>query len=968
MVLFVLLVTVLAITALVRANAAQQRAADAEREVGLLRNELLALRAELVGERPAPGPGSVPLVPLPDFPTPDALAEAEDVPVSAPPPVSAPLPEPLPAAPALTVWPEDIQQPSPPKSGKRPNSRPAGPSLWGPEFSRARISVFGGALVLGGLAFTLRALGLPAWTLLLAVFAFGGVLYGTARLVPWPVSGALRGLGYGVTALGLGSLAQKLPGAWGPGVVLLGLLALSAALTWDGLRRREPLLGVMAAAGASLSVWMLADDIGRWSILALAAVLLLVTAAVGGLLPHLRAVNTGEVEHSAGEMPQDENRPDLLPDAPETWRAALTSVLGVAGALPVGWLVAALNHEPLGRWASGDWDSASLPLLDREVLGRALHVSPHPMPALLLWLVFAGLALLLPLTLLRSRGVVAPGASGSADIRDAGVRLGAAWATLTPSALFALAVGTALSGPGARTAATLGTAALALLGLSAAAWWAWQRARPQNETQDAEATLAGTLSSSLTAGATGVAASLLITLLGARTEPLGLAALAGTLLLVGLYGHSRLSVWLGAAGLSLTALWGLDLPPAPGEEGFWTPLLRVSPALVGLAGALRAAQWRARHPHTPPLAWLAGLCGAVLVLGLGTVDSTLLLLLTLALSGVAWLAHRSSALAPDLRGTLYWGALPGLLLGGFLMARAVGGGAHASRLLLVGSLAAALTALLTARQAQGGREKLGQAKLGQRTAEAGGLVLLALALAFLARPAQFTPALALTALVAALLPLRVRGERVRWLLLLGLPALAWQWLASSALWQEEAKAQPLALLGAWLLLLVSWLTQDDTGRRWLSARVPARSARVLRRLPRLASAQQTLWFAVFLDVAVTAGVFLSSQAIGGWLLTGSGAVMAVGISACARAARPGGDADARDRWTMGLSLVIAAGLKGAGLDAATFSQPAVVLGLVALVTGLSLLLLAVLAPRPRLEAPAPVPARVEREEREDEWS
>ncbi|WP_197480521.1 hypothetical protein [Deinococcus radiodurans] len=156
-----------------------------------------------------------------------------------------------------------------------------------------------------------------------------------------------------------------------------------------------------------------------------------------------------------------------------------------------------------------------------------------------------------------------------------------------------------------------------------------------------------------------------------------------------------------------------------------------------------------------------------------------------------------------------------------------------------------------------------------------------------------------------------------------MPALAWQWLASSASGRRSERAA-LALLGAWLLLLVSWLP----GRHRTPLAVGARAGPlglVLRRLPRLASAQQTLWFAVFLGVASPLVFFLSPEAIGGWLLTGSGAVMAVGISACARAARLDGDADAATvddgAWSGHRR-----GLKGAGLDAATFSQPAVVLG------------------------------------------
>lgn len=86
-----------------------------------------------------------------------------------------------------------------------------------------------------------------------------------------------------------------------------------------------------------------------------------------------------------------------------------------------------------------------------------------------------------------------------------------------------------------------------------------------------------------------------------------------------------------------------------------------------------------------------------------------------------------------------------------------------------------------------------------------------------------------------------------------------------------------------------------------------------------------------------------------WLLAGSSAAMLMGVSACVRAARLDGDMDARARWTAGLWLVSLAGLKGATLDAWGFSNPRAVAGLAILVTGLSLLLLAVLAPRPSLK-------------------
>ena len=957
MLLFVLLVALLAVVALSRAAAAEGRAREAERRAKELRDELLELRAAL-GLPPSARLG--PTDPVRGTPAP-----------AVPP---APAPESAPQTPAasgpVARWPEDQQEaawtsvppPGSPAPGReRETARPAG-WLWGPEFSRARISVFGGALVLGGLAWTLRALGLPAWTLLLTVFAFGGVLYGAARRVPWPVSGALRGLGYGVTALGLGSLAQKLPGAWGPGAVLLGLLALSGALTWDGLRRREPLLGVMAAAGATLSVWLLADDLGRWSVLALGAVSVLVTAAVGGMLPHLHAGTAaaeaagtdkvGTDEMNTDEVNTGEDHLTTAPDAPQTWRAALTLLLGVAGTLPAGWLLAALSHAPPGWTGHGAGDGDALN--SRDLLAHALHVADSSGSGVLPWLVFAGLALLPPLTLLRAQAAsTAHERAGAVWGRDAGLRLGAAWATLLPQALLALAVGVSLSGPGERSPLALGAALLALLGLSAAAWWAWHRARPRSgiqaadtqaaDTWAAEATLTGTLSSSLTAGAVGVAASLLVTLLGARTELAALAALAGTLLLVGLYGHSRLYVWAGAVGLGLTALWGLALPLYAGGPALFSPVLRVLPALLGLAGALRAAQWRARHPHTPPLTWLAGLCSAALVPGLEDAGRWAVLLLTLALAGVAWLAHRSPGLGEG-RSALYWAALPGLLLGGgWLLVEA---GSTALRgvpclPLVLGSGAAALSALLTAPLA----------RRWQTGAEVGGLVLLACALALLpgTNTPQIAPALAVTALAAALLPLRLRAERVTWPLLAGLAGLAWAWYEQAG----GVNPQPLAWLGAWLLLLAAWLTQDDAGRRWLAARVPAPHAAALRSLPRLPSQLQTLWFAAFLGAAVTAGAFLWPLSLRWWLLAGSAAVLLLGVSACGRAARSAGDPDARDRWTVGLGLVIAAGLKGALLDAAFFPAPAVVMGLAVLVTGLGLLLLAILAPRPRPPADGP---------------
>lgn len=945
MVVLVMLALVVAVVGVRRGNTALKQAREAERKANLLREEVLELRARLglpPSWRLGQGSGN-PLTPT------EAVEGPQE---AAPPSVATPTPAPAPQEsapmpPLRPVWPEDqpLFAPSPPPAagpvaaavpgdvpGQLSRQGAARPSLWGPEFSRARISVFGGALVLSGLAFTLRALGLPAWTLLLAVFAFGVVLYSTARLVPWPVSGALRGLGYGVTALGIGSLSQKLPHEWGPGAVLLGLLGLSAGLTWDSLRRREPLLGVMAVAGASLSVWMLTDDLGRLSILAAGLVFLLVTAAVAGGRAFLADAEGPTADMHTAETSAAEGAGLERPDAPQAWRTALTLVLGLAGTLPVGWFVASASHvlpRPDLAFEIGE-------VLPRHVMTGALFLEPEPRTTLLLWLGFALLALLPGVALLRGQ----PHTPDADQVHDGGLRFGAVWATFTPQALLALATGVALSRRNfAGEPPDVGVLVIALLGLLAlalTAWWAWKRHR--QHANDPEDTLAGTLSSSLTAGATGVAAAILVALLGARTEPSALAGLALTLLLVGVYGRSRLWVWLGALGLAVTALWGLDTPDLPGQAQPWTPLLRALPALTGLLGALRAAWWRARQPEarTPSLTWLAGLCSADLLLALSSGSVWFVLAGTGLLTVLVWAADRFPHLPDRVRPTLYWAGLPGLLVGAAQLLLLVEPDLKRWPLVL-GSGVAAGVALLSARRAGTAQPLVEGLALG--------LIVFGLALLPEGKEPHLTLALALVALLAAALPLKLHGSRVLVLLGLGVFGLFWPLLENEF---GPERVRPLEWLGAWALLAVGWLTQGEVSRQWLLQRLPAPDRSPLSRLPLLSLGVQTWWFALYLGLAMTAGVFLFPQASEWWLLAGSVAALLVGVSACVRAARQDNDHDgqARARWTAGLWLVVAAGLKGATLDALGFSNPRAVAGLAVLVTGLSLLLLAVLAPRP----------------------
>ncbi|THF86461.1 hypothetical protein E7T09_10055 [Deinococcus sp. KSM4-11] len=891
----------LVVVALMLAGIALSRTSAAERRLRDVTRRLVALEAgvKLSGE-PDAAPSGVPV---------DGVLPSPVIPTRPP------------------IWPEDVMPALPPPLPALRTSR--GPSLWAPEFSRARISVAGGLLVLGGLAFTLRALGAPAWTLLLAVFAFGALLYFNARRVPWPVSGALRGLGYGVAALGVGSLSQRLPEAWGPAAVLGGLLLLSAALLWDASRRREPLLGALAVSGAALSTWMLTDDLGRASIPAVGLTLLLAGAAVWwGRAPGVteRAPTWPEVER----------------ERQAAQRAALPLTLAVAGTVPLGWLVASIHHVPLRRWFD-----------PMQGLAAALQVDTG-VPALWPWLLFSVLALSVPLALL------ARPAQGDPEQADPGpeataepAALGAAWATLIPQALVALAVGAVLStaaNRGAEVACALGI----LLAVSVAARLAWRP--PGNRDSGA---LEGAVRGGLTAGAAGIAGSLAVSVLGPRTEALALSGIAAALLLVGLYGRSRFWLRVGALGLAGAAALGtaraLDASLWTGQPwtglpwAGWPPvrsdvgaaLLGAAPAVLAVLAALRLGPvdgmkaGLSRSRWTAPL--LAGLGSAGIGGSLLAGGSVLVWLwCAIAALGLVWLTRTRSTLAP----------LPGLV---GVLAGAPGLGVGALELLRTHTGLEALLGVSAALLAGGalyGASRVLEIPAAGTLASLSQLASLAFVVGGLSRtasifwPAMGTPgALALTALLSV--PLRWRWSWSRRLdTLLGLGVLALLGVVGSG--PDTPQAVPV--VGA-LLLLCTWaLTRTATGLAWLN--------RVGRDLCPEAAPQsatgRTYWGAGLLALTLlTIGDRLggAGATLRPWLVLSSLSALLVGLHACLQAHRAGGGA-ARRWWNAGLTVIVLAGIKSAGLDVWRWPNPPAALGIAVLVTGLSLLTVAILAPRP----------------------
>ncbi|WP_192930842.1 hypothetical protein [Deinococcus sp. AJ005] len=857
---------------------------------------------------------------------------------------------------AAPIWPEDQPTPAipaPPLATPPAPPRPRGPSLWGPQFSRARISLIGGVLVLGGLAFTLRALGAPAWTLLVAVFAFGGLLYFNARRVPWPVSGALRGLGYGVAALGVGSLSQRLPGDWGPGAVMLGLLGLSAALLLDALRRRELLLGALAVGGAALSTWMLTDDLGRWSIPAAGAVLLLAAVAVW----QGRAGQDAAVEEANFEKAQDG---EVSPDAPASRRAALTLTLAAAGAVPVGWFVASQSHV-----------ADNLPSRTQE-LASALQLTDGPL-SLLPWLAFGLLALSVPLALLTRLRQDSDRDAG-ADRAD-GVALGAAWAVLTPQVLVAAAVG-AVAGENGLKAGALALSLIILAALLVAARLAWSRRTAQ------DSPLAGAVAGSLTAGATGVAGALALSVLGARTEPVALASVAAALLLVGLYGRSRFWLRVGALGLGITALWGmgLTLGLSLGEmvylarpDDLGRALLGAAPAALGLLAAWRLGRdaWvtaarppkqvsgaaqekgevRRLRPHRTPTL-LAALCSAVLVLALLAAGIGVLAGGVLLAAALLW-TRRAGGTGNTVP---FWMAAPLVTLGSLLLVFNTDV-PQTPALLVLGVVVALLAGAALLRATPRTFTEVAPRQLTEGVA----LVLLALALGRATQqwwPALGIPgALALLALLTAPLKLTLSwGGRMDTLLGLGglilLSLLMAGWPGG---YGADLNRIDVAASGGLVLAAGWWLTRTAGGLTLLAG-----LARPFGGLPLTAEAQphvaQALWLGGWtLLVPLALGVRFSPQTadLRPWLIASSLALLAVGLVTAVQAHRAGATSWARTLWTAGLVLIAGAGIKGAVLDAPYFPNASAGLGIAVLVTGLSLLAVAILAPRPAAPITAP---------------
>ncbi|GAA5514585.1 hypothetical protein Dcar01_03341 [Deinococcus carri] len=183
-----------------------------------------------------------------------ATPEAEDAPVARPGPAEerGPTPEP-PAAlptPAGSPWPEDQEVSRPPARA--------------PLSSRTVFAVLGAAVTLVGAAWFLAALarsGLLTREVLLGLAALlAASLYAAAGRTAPVIGEALRGLGYGILALCLGALVGA--GVAPAGTVLAAILVLSLAVGVHGTVQGRLLGTATALSGASLSTWLLADNLG----------------------------------------------------------------------------------------------------------------------------------------------------------------------------------------------------------------------------------------------------------------------------------------------------------------------------------------------------------------------------------------------------------------------------------------------------------------------------------------------------------------------------------------------------------------------------------------------------------------------------------------------------------------------------------------------------------------------------------
>ncbi|UQN06487.1 hypothetical protein [Deinococcus sp. QL22] len=932
--------------------------------------------ASLQAVSPAAAPASRPPT-QPHFTVPDVLATpAPTLPKLAPPlpqftgtPVkqagasAATLPQPTGAA--------KQHQPAAPARTHAPPAWWPAINLSAPEYSRARMSVIGGGLVIAGLAWTLRSLGLPGWTALAAVYAFAALLWITARSVPQPVAGALRGLGYAAAALGLGALSQVLGPVLpqGAGVqgsaatVLLGLLALSGAMAWRSVRAGEPLLAALATLGAAISTWMLTDDLGPWSALAMGLTALMPALAI----PHLMRLVPGREEQGGPSTTVTDHPPEKL--SPETGlarEASLVLTVLAAAAIPVGHLLAALSHAPdlssvettarsLVSAHGGTWGWAIgtvMALGTAATLLRGAHLLPSRSQAT---------STPAPSTATSAASLLA--AMGAHPYRTLGTA--AALCMVTPFLTAAPTLGAALqrAAPGSTGALLL----LALVGAALAAW-AWIRQRQSAAQGQADAAyLAGSLAGGATAGTTSALSAAAVALLGSNTRLLGFAGLGAALASVGLAAHNRRWAQVGIALASVSVMAALVSPYVGG------PAAPQGVVLLVLAGfwvlGMRLSQ-RAWKEEASALAYVTGASMALLALS-GLLEAALL---SLVAGAALWAVQRTPRLAAlkPLIGGLFLATIACSALTSTAAFKA-GPGLDLTQwsLLLLGAAGAALALLasrsvaspLATRQTAGaGQDSLadGAAKIQPPEAlapfvQSASWSVLALSLLVTVQSAGALSdeagavALSVMALITHRMGLR-RGPTISAfslsaagiLTFSGVVRLIADQLMDAGNTQTVVSWLPLA---TWSTLGIWGLLYTPTGRRLWTARISRGS------LPRMPL--RILRAPVIAAGLATATVSLTAWVPGGLmtapLLTlGSLAALATGVLVALGAWRWGGlgRGGARALWDCGVGIGAAAGVKAVTVDASLYSNPRAASGLAILVTGLALLLLAVRAPRP----------------------
>ncbi|MFC4640238.1 hypothetical protein [Deinococcus hohokamensis] len=973
--LFDLFVAVVLVTLLLRSARLERKLDEALRRLTALQQDTVAPVSPPAHPEQAPPPAAVP-----PFAGGTALTFPQKSSWPAPQPLARPVPERDAASPATARHLPPMPLPAAPEAAPQRPAQPRRRSWWpeidlgAPEYSRARMSVIGGGLVIAGLAWTLRSLGLPGWTTLASVYGFAALLWLTARGIPQPVAGALRGLAYAAAALGLGGLAQQL-GPGGPAVVLGGLLVLSGAMARRSIQAGEPLLAALATTGAAVSTWMLTDDLGPWSPLAMGLAGLIPALAAPRLIALLPAGPSGRPGEGAGGSPAD---PAASREGEHLTReASLVLTVLAAAALPAGHLVAALSH------------AAGL-----TTLAGALHLDGWGPWA---WVGGSLLALATAVSLLRG----APGLPA----RPANVPRPEYQELGTVGAFSAAAPLVCAAGAlGAGVHFKLGGALFAVLILGVAggmlAAWAWRTQRREALAgRAAGAALAGALAGGATAGTTSLAGTAIVGLLGATSRPLAFTGLGAALAGVGLAAHSR--TWARAGG----ALSGLSLLVA---AGVMADGLASSPGLAWATAAALGGSWwlalrlslRGWRPEAAALSLGTGLAASTLALA-GPLEGAFI---TLLLGILLWSQPRffGRPRQGDLGGSgpLVAGALFGLrpgwqvgtTVGGLTTASAAltGGlpsGSSGWALLLL-ALAGSALALIASRadpaplprqvadpvmetSAPGAdpaapprsRPASPPAPLPQHAAWAATALLMvgvgslggagptaavALALAIMAadshlaglRRGAWLSALALGS-GAVLVGLEMIG------VIIGQLWAAHEGTRSARL--VEAPSPSWLPVAAWSVLGVWALLHTPTGRagwvRWVRAQatLPPMPARVLRApliAAGLALAVSSLWLWVPPALADVLDGPLASLGSLGALVTGM--LVALGAWRWGGVGRGG----ARSLWDMGVGIGAAAGLKGAALDARLYDIPRAASGLAVLVTGLALLLLAVRAPRP----------------------